>query len=66
MRYDYKSKVYLNLLGGFFTGIIFVFVLGLIVNALQGKESVRRDVVLFEKPQQTIDASEIEVFQVLL
>ena len=60
-----KVKFILTYLGGVVTGIIFVFVLGLIVNASQGKESVQRDVVLFEKPQQTIEANEIEVFQVL-
>lgn len=60
-----KAKFILTYLGGVVTGIIFVFVLGVIVNASQGKGSVQRDVVLFEKPQQTIGASEIEVFQVL-
>lgn len=60
-----KAKFVLTYVGGVVTGIIFVFVLGVIVNASQGKGSVQRDVVLFEKPQQTIEASEIEVFQVL-
>ena len=60
-----KAKFILTYIGGIVTGIIFVFILGMIVNASQGKGSVQRDVVLFEKPQQTIGASGIEVFQVL-
>ena len=60
-----KLKYILTFLGGFVVGIIFLFVLGIIINASQGKGSVQRDVMLFEKPQQVIEADEIEVFQVL-
>lgn len=60
-----KLKFILTFLGGFVVGIIFLFVLGIIINASQRKGSVQRDVVLFEKPQQVIEADEIEVFQVL-
>lgn len=60
-----KLKFILTFFGGFVVGIIFLFALGIIINASQGKGSVQRDVVLFEKPQQVIEADEIEVFQVL-
>lgn len=60
-----KLKLILTFVGGFVTGVIFLIVLGMIFNASQGKGSVQRDVVLFEQPQQTIDADLIEVFQVL-
>lgn len=60
-----KVKYILTYLGGFVSSIIFLFVLGLVINASQGNGSAQRDVVLFEKPQQTIEASVIEVFQVL-
>lgn len=61
-----KTKFILTYLGGIVTGVIFVFILGVIANASsQGEDGVLRDVVLFEKPQQTIEADKIEVFQVL-
>lgn len=60
-----KVKFILTYFGGFVTGVIFIFALGMIINASQGKDSVKRDVVLFENPQQAIGADEIEVFQVL-
>lgn len=60
-----KVKFILTYFGGFVTGVIFIFALGMIINASQGKDSVKRDVVLFENSQQAIGADEIEVFQVL-
>lgn len=46
-----KAKFILTYIGGVVTGIIFVFVLGVFINASQGKGRAQRDVVLFEKPQ---------------
>lgn len=40
-----KVKFILTYLGGFVTGVIFIFALGMIINASQGKDSVKRDVV---------------------
>ena len=51
-----KVKFILTYFGGFVTGVIFIFALGMIINASQGKDSVKRDVVLFENPQQAIGA----------
>ena len=49
----------LTYLSGVVTSVFFVFVLGMIVNASQGKGSVLCDVVLFEKSLLAIGASEI-------
>lgn len=39
-----KVKFILTYFGGFVTGVIFIFALGMIINASQGKDSVKRDV----------------------
>lgn len=66
-----KVKFILTYLGGVFTGVIFVLVLGVFVNAVilsqkdNSDESDKGNVTLFDKPKVTIEADRIEVLQVL-
>lgn len=62
-----KTKFILTYVGGVVTGIILMFVFALVVNSTQQgqADAINRDVVLFEKPQQVVKASTLEVMQVL-
>ena len=62
-----KTKFILTYVGGIVTGVILMFVFALVVNSTQQGQanSIDRDVVMFEKPQQTIRCNKFQVFQVL-
>lgn len=62
-----KAKFILTYVGGVVTGIILVVVFALIVNSTQQGQAnaINRDVVLFEKPHQVVNARTLKVMQVL-
>ena len=62
-----KVKFILTYVGGIVTGIILMFVFAWVINSTQQGQanSIDRDVVMFEKPQQTISASTLKIIQVL-
>ncbi len=62
-----KVKFILTYVGGIVTGIILMFILAWVVNSTQQGQanSIDRDVVMFEKPQQIIRCNKFRVFQVL-
>lgn len=62
-----KAKFILTYVGGIVTGLVLMFVFLFFVGLSQQGQanSIGRDVVLFEKPQQVIKAKTLKVIQVL-
>lgn len=62
-----KVKFIMTYVGGIATGIILMFVFLFFVGMSQNGQanSINRNVVMFEKPQQVITASTLKVIQVL-
>ena len=62
-----KVKFILTYVGGIVTGVVLMFVfLYFVGTSQQGQaNSIDRDIVMFEKPQQSIRCNKFRVFQVL-
>lgn len=62
------KKSILIYIGGVVSGVVLTFVVLIVISmaqAAKGETSVNRDLVMFEQPQQTVEAEELEVMQVL-
>lgn len=62
------KKSILIYIGGVVLGVVLTFVVLIVISmaqAAKGETSVNRDLVMFEQPQQTVEAEELEVMQVL-
>lgn len=60
-----RTKSILIYIGGIVTGIILTFVILLFVAKSNSSNSSNNNMVIFEQPQQIIDAKSFEVLQVL-
>lgn len=60
-----RWKFVLTYVGGIVTGVVMLFVLGIIVNASQDAAFADDDVVMFDQPRSTVGAREFHILQVL-
>lgn len=60
-----KTKMALTYLGGIVTGIVLTFAICIVIAARRGSVgSTDSNVVMFERPQQVVDAQKLNVIQV--
>lgn len=60
-----RTKFIFTYLGGIITGFVLTFVFAFMVAIFGNSSPLGNDVVMFEKPQQEINAKSFEVMQVL-